>query len=227
MVKKDMAKELLDHNNKHCGFVATDANDLVIYSHHPETSDFGVFHFNKSGLVLANAKSGVVTFSSKVTDRIWIPILRSMHNGIATVLINELAEIFKQRSDFERISDIPEELLVQYGQHEAQVIIIHADQHLLGLNIIDIQPLDDESSLVSAEVVLSGAEIELDLDNGNIEHFKIPGFEGNISLKLSVPADLVQTPTFSHLDIKHGGHKFTVDPMMVAAIKRGVVVELS
>lgn len=221
MATKNAAEKMLEHNNKHCGFMSDELNDLVIFSHHSEKTDYGVFHATKDTLLLINEDEDEILFRNHLADSIWLPIIRSMTDGVSTVTINEMFELLKSRNDFKKISEIPDDVFKLYGQHEADIVVVHEDQHIAGFVITDIQAVNEMNSLVVAEVAVTGASLEIDLDNGRVEQFSIPAFTGLVNIQLPVPADVIpQNQSFTKSEIKIGEHTFALNLLKIAKLRR-------
>jgi hypothetical protein len=228
MVTKDLAKQMLEHNNKHCGFMSNEFNELSIFSHHPKTADYGLFHATEEKLVLINNDSGERVFLSKLADSIWLPIIRSMADGVSTVTINELFKLLKSRNDYKKISDIPDDVLKHYGQHEAPIVVVHDDQHIAGFVVTDILVVDELNSILVAEVTITRASLEVDLDNDQVEEFSIPAFSGTVNIPIPVPNDLIpQNQSFTKNTINIGEFSFTLNPAShIANLRRLGVITL-
>lgn len=218
---KDFSKQMQDYNNLHCGFMSDDFNDVTIYNYHNKTADYGVYNPSTETLILVNQKDNEAVFKSKLADSIWLPIIRSMSEGATTVTVNELHKLIKSRHDFKKVSEIPDDVLKTYGQHEAEIVIISNDQHVAECTIIDIEEVDDKNSIVLTEMVITGSSVELDLDNNHVEKFELPAYKGVVRLSVPVPGDLIpQDLVIQDRQIKLGEFAFVLNLFNLSMLKR-------
>lgn len=196
-------------------------NDVTIYNYHSKTADYGVYNPSTETLILVNERDNEAVFKSKLVDSIWLPIVRSMDNGVSTVTINELNKLIKSRNDYKKISEIPDDLLKSYGQHKAEIVLISNDQHVAECMIIDIEEVDETRSLVVTEMIITGSSFALDLDNNHIEKFSLPAYSGLVRLSVPVPGDLIPHDLIiKDRQIKLGDFTYSLNLFHLSMLKR-------
>ncbi|MNG20216.1 hypothetical protein D3C84_1044510 [compost metagenome] len=81
--------------------------------------------------------------------------------------------------------------------------------------------------MIVTEVTITGASLEIDLDNGRVEQFSIPAFTGVVSMQLPVPADVVpQNQSFTKSEINIGEYTFGLNLLKIAKLRRAGFINI-
>ena len=100
-------------------------------------------------------------------------------------------------------------------------MLISNDQHVAECTIIDIEEVDETSSLVVTEMVITGSSVELDLDNNQVEKFSLPAYTGLVRLSVPVPGDLIPHDLIiKERQIKLGEFAYSLNLFHLSMLKR-------